>query len=83
MWLDPSEDEFFNNATITIAGRIQDKAIQLGKSSADAFLYPNYVVADTPLRLLYGDNVARLAQISKAHDPNNLLSLTGGFKLNP
>lgn len=78
-WTNPSDDQFFNDLLIQIAGTLQTAAVRKGLSATEAVLYPNYVVAQTPLKFLYGDNVGALAKISKKWDPWNLLSLTGGF----
>jgi hypothetical protein len=42
---------------------IQAFAIQEGQSLATDLHYPNYALDDTPLRLLYGENVPKLLEI--------------------
>ena len=60
---------------------VQAKAIDEGVSLPDDILYPNYALADTPLELLYGDNLPRLKEIAAMYDPEKVMSLTGGFKI--
>lgn len=78
-WDDPSDDKYFNDLLMQLAGDMQAAAIAEGLSSSDALFYPNYVLSDTPLERMYGDNVGVLAEIAKKWDPWHLLSLTGGF----
>ncbi|TDL26136.1 FAD-binding domain-containing protein [Rickenella mellea] len=60
--------------------KVQERAVQEGQSRWDDLLYPNYALADTPLELMYGKNVERLAEIAKKFDPKGVMRLTGGFK---
>lgn len=47
-----------------------------------ASAYPNYALFDTPLNQLYGAaNVKALKKLKKMVDPNNVMGLTGGFRL--
>ncbi|TDL24025.1 FAD-binding domain-containing protein [Rickenella mellea] len=64
----------------TMSKAIQAKAVEVGQSRWDDLLYPNYALADTPLNLMYGDNVARLNNIAKKVDPHGVMKLSGGFK---
>lgn len=53
-----------------------------GQSSVGtAAAYPNYAMYDTPVELLYGDNVPRLQAIKATVDPFDIMGLAGGFKL--
>lgn len=63
------------------ADKIQAKAVSEGVSAYDDIKYPNYALYDTPLKLLYGDNVPRLKEIAARFDPDRVMTLTGGFKL--
>ncbi|PAV20125.1 FAD-binding domain-containing [Pyrrhoderma noxium] len=58
---------------------VQNKAVELGVSLWDDPLYPNYSLGDTPLELLYGDNVPRLKEIAAKYDPEKVMTLTNGF----
>ncbi|KAL5476865.1 hypothetical protein ACEPAI_3051 [Sanghuangporus weigelae] len=58
---------------------IQAKAVEEGQSLWDDILYPNYALTDSPLNLVYGENVPRLRNIAAHYDPDKVMSLTGGF----
>ena len=53
----------------------------VGHNVVDPIIYPNYAIFDTPLVDLYGTNLPRLQTIKAAVDPQNVMGLTGGFKL--
>ncbi|KAK7038750.1 hypothetical protein VNI00_010635 [Paramarasmius palmivorus] len=76
-----ADDEFFVNAIREAQQAIQARAIEEGQSFPDDILYNNYVPADTPLELLYGDNLGRLREIKRQIDPENVMGLAGGFKI--
>lgn len=59
---------------------IQAKAVEEGVSRWDDILYPNYALVNTPLDLVYGENVPRLREIAANHDPERVMTLTGGFR---
>ncbi|KAI6120590.1 hypothetical protein EDD16DRAFT_1518683 [Pisolithus croceorrhizus] len=42
--------------------------------------YPNYAIFDTPLELIYGDNLPRLRSLQRQVDPEHVMGLTGGFR---
>ncbi|THH19350.1 hypothetical protein EW146_g1809 [Bondarzewia mesenterica] len=63
-----------SSQTITAA------AISDGQDIADAAIYGNYALFDTPLENIYGSNVDRLKSIKQVYDPDNVMGLTGGFK---
>jgi Berberine and berberine like len=52
-----------------------------GQDVSHAAVHPNYALFDTPLEDLYGANLPRLRAIKREVDPENVMSLTGGFKL--
>ncbi|EJD05533.1 FAD-binding domain-containing protein [Fomitiporia mediterranea MF3/22] len=59
---------------------IQAKAVEEGVSRWDDILYPNYALTDTPLELVYGENVPRLRALAEKYDPDRVMTLTGGFR---
>ncbi|ESK88810.1 putative fad dependent oxidoreductase [Moniliophthora roreri MCA 2997] len=79
-WYNATDDAYFLNALEEAQQAIQAVAIAEGQSFADDILYNNYAPADTPLELLYGDNLKRLKEVKERVDPGNIMGLTGGFK---
>jgi hypothetical protein len=49
--------------------------------SAEAPLYPNYAIWDTPMDKMYGRNVGTLKEVKRKVDPEDVMGLAGGFKL--
>ncbi|KAJ7593193.1 FAD-binding domain-containing protein [Mycena floridula] len=79
-WSDPKDTEYAHATLRKLSDKIQAFAIQEGQSMATDLHYPNYALDDTPLNLLYGNNVHRLKQIKQHVDPKNIMGLTGGFQ---
>lgn len=79
-WLDPSKDQIFYDAIRSSVALIKAQAISEGQDIADAPIYGNYALFDTPLKDIYGANVKRLKSIKKTYDPHNVTGLAGGFK---
>ncbi|KAJ3772061.1 hypothetical protein EV361DRAFT_448626 [Lentinula raphanica] len=75
-------DDSFHSAIKQSANQITAVALAEGQTGVDsAPLYPNYAIYDTPLERLYGDNVAKMQSVKARVDPNNIMGLTGGFKI--
>ncbi len=68
-------------AVRSFADTIRDVALQDGQNMSHAAKYPNYAIFGTPLEDMYGGNVERLRKIRAAIDPDNVIGLTGGWKL--
>ena len=79
-WALPTEDDVFHDAIRASADRIRAVAVAEGQDIAGAPLYGNYAIHDTPLELIYGDNLPRLRKIKSLVDPSNVMGLAGGFK---
>lgn len=43
--------------------------------------YPNYAAAATPVDEMYLGNLPVLKALKKRYDPDNVMGLTGGFKI--
>ncbi|KAF8124590.1 hypothetical protein EV363DRAFT_1403151 [Boletus edulis] len=78
-WLSSESDQDVDTAIRTSAQTLQAHISQIGL--ANAVVYPNYAIFDTPLDQLYGANLPRLQAIKKMADPHNVMGLAGGFKL--
>jgi Berberine and berberine like len=85
LWSDPEDDEIARKLTEEYHTAIQEKAVELSVSKRqggpDMFYPPNYSMGITTSSAIYGPNMPRLQEIRKRVDPDNLVSLTGGFKI--
>ena len=72
-WTLAADDAYFHAAAIESARVLTDTAIADGQQLDDVTLYPNYALYDTPVAEMYGANLARLASVEKAIDPNNVM----------
>jgi hypothetical protein len=79
-WEAETSDDFIIGVMKDLAENIREEAVSESQDVADAFIYGNYALADTPLSSIYGDNVARLQQIRRDIDPDDVMGLAGGFK---
>ena len=80
-WTDEQFDQDFLDVIKQSTQRIKEAAIRDGQLGvAEAPVYPNYALSDTPLEDIYGDNVTKLRMLKERVDPENVMELTGGFK---
>ncbi|KAI0043437.1 FAD-binding domain-containing protein [Auriscalpium vulgare] len=79
-WANKSSDSAMLDAFHKSSATIRAAASAEGQNITNAWTYPNYALEDTPVKEMYGDNVARLRAIHKRVDPDNTMGLTGGFK---
>ena len=63
-----------------ISGTIRAAALADGQNVSCAAKYPNYALFDTPLEDIYGENVDRLRKVRGTIDPEDVMSLAGGWK---
>ncbi|KAI0767639.1 FAD dependent oxidoreductase [Fomes fomentarius] len=75
-----SADSKFRDAARQSAAYLTQVAVSQGQDIADAALYNNYAIFDTPLERLYGGNVQRLKELKAKYDPGNVMGLAGGWK---
>ena len=63
----------------TLTSVVREKAFTLGLSKPSDPLYPNYVNDNTDIKAVYGDNLSKLREIAAKYDPEQVMTLTGGF----
>jgi hypothetical protein len=79
-WALNSSDTTFQNAARQSTANLISIAESQGQNIANAPLYGNYAIYDTPLSSIYGGNLQALHAIKAFVDPNNVMGLAGGFK---
>ncbi|KAI0752556.1 FAD-binding domain-containing protein [Daedaleopsis nitida] len=79
-YTDVTEDDTMHDAARQSAAQLTQVAVAAGQDIADAALYTNYAIYDTPLERMYGDNVGKLQALKAKYDPGNVMSLAGGWK---
>ncbi|KZT74093.1 FAD-binding domain-containing protein [Daedalea quercina L-15889] len=79
-WWFEESDALVNEIMVQSAEYLTQFAVSQGQPVADVTLYPNYAIWNTTVERLYGDNLARLQSIKAEYDPNNVMSLAGGWK---
>jgi hypothetical protein len=80
VWSNSSLDDTMAFALRNISITIRDVALADGQNVSYAAKYPNYALFGTPLEDMYGENVERLHSIRAAIDPEDVMSLAGGWK---
>lgn len=83
MWSDPADDEIAFKLTEEYHNKIWQKAVLLGisKPQGEVFFPPNYSLGITHPRMIYGPNMQWLQELKTRIDPDNIIGLTGGFKI--
>lgn len=79
-WTNPLFDEAIQKAIRESAALIKAQAVAGGQDVADAAVYGNYAIFDTPVENIYGRHLPRLKRIREAYDPRGVMGLAGGFK---
>ncbi|THH28908.1 hypothetical protein EUX98_g5290 [Antrodiella citrinella] len=79
-WSLPSSDAFMFDAIQQSSARLTAVALKSGQDVANAPLYPNYAIFDTPVERMYGAGLGRLQRIKKGYDPLNVMGQAGGWK---
>lgn len=81
-WVDPAEDQIIEAAMHRIIGTLETALIEEGHEDVKmAPLYSNYALWDAPLDRIYGSSLPRLKEIKAKVDPENVMGLAGGFKV--
>ena len=79
-WSNSSLDGTMAFALRNFTDTIRDVALAGGQNVSRAAKYVNYALFGTPLEDMYGGNVERLRKIRAGIDPDDVMSLTGGWK---
>ncbi|KAI0773004.1 FAD-binding domain-containing protein [Trametes elegans] len=79
-WGASFEDETFQDAARQSAAHLSQIIQAEGQDVADAALYGNYAIFDTPLERIYGANLPRLKELKAQYDPEGVMNLAGGWK---
>jgi len=82
-WASPSDDDIFLAELRSTRDVLFQIVLDEGQNVAGSkqIQYANYALDDTPISNLFGNNLARLKNIRQIWDPDNVMYLTGGFKL--
>ncbi|OBZ76960.1 Bifunctional solanapyrone synthase [Grifola frondosa] len=80
-WGLEAADDLMHASARQSAAQLTQVAVAEGQDVADAPLYGNYAIFDTPLSRIYGDNLATLQSLKAKYDPGNVMGLAGGWKL--
>jgi hypothetical protein len=86
VWNSTADDAVITSAQGTSAARLRAKAVQLGQVEADPSYpgwsaYANYAPYWFTKDDIWGENVDQLEDIKAIYDPDDVMGLTGGFKL--
>ena len=81
-WADPTKDAIFKKGLVDIRDALEAKLVEEGYTGVTtAPLYSNYALWDVPLNRIYGSNLERLQEVKRKVDPEDIMGLTGGFKI--
>jgi hypothetical protein len=79
-WTDPNDDAIMQQVGAESVAYMKQFVADAGQDVANALLYPNCAPSGTALEDMYGDALERLQSIRSAVDPDNVMSLTGGWR---
>lgn len=83
-WTNPAQDTLFKESLQQTRRTLVSLAALDGQPVTPmdgAYKYPNYAALGTPLEQLYGEHLPRLRDIKQRYDPEDVMGLTGGWKL--
>lgn len=68
-------------ATVQSSVHLKAVATSEGQDISEAPLYGNYAIAGTPVEQIFGDSLPRMRATKERVDPQNVMGLTGGWKV--
>ncbi|KAH9833192.1 FAD dependent oxidoreductase [Rhodofomes roseus] len=81
-WTDATYDDAFYAAIVASSQNLTDTAVADGQTLVmGAPLYPNYVLFGTGVASIYGESLAEMTVLKERYDPENVMGLTGGWKI--
>lgn len=82
MWNDATDDELMSQVTTEVAQQLASVARAEGQDVDAVAVYGNYASSDTwTAQRIFGSSLPRLQTIKKKYDPDNVMGLTGGWKV--
>ena len=63
------------------AAHLRAVALAAGEDIADVPVYGNYAGPNTPVEQIFGDSRPRMRETKQRVDPDNVMSLAGGWKV--
>jgi hypothetical protein len=73
-WIDPADDDYYKQAALASAAYLTKFANSEGQNLDQFKLYPNYCLASTPAKAMYGTANAAILRATKArYDPTNIM----------
>jgi hypothetical protein len=85
-WSDPKDDTTILQAIKASTDKLRAKAVALGQTNSavkktNSVKYPNYAAGFNSPADIYGTNLPILNKLAKKYDPNGVMTLAGGFKV--
>lgn len=73
-WIDPLDDDYYKQAALASAAYLTNYANSKGQDLGQYYLYPNYCLASTTAKQMYGTvNSAALRAAKAKYDPTNIM----------
>ena len=81
LWEDEKEDGFWIERMKSALEEIRKVALEEGVTTNDAAIYMNTALEDTPVEHIYQGNLEHVREVRKKYDPDDFMSMTGGFRI--
>lgn len=81
-WTSSGDDQTMANTATQSVQQLNKVASAEGQDISTVPVYGNYAGSHTwTSDRIFGDNLSKLQSLKKQYDPNNVMSLTGGWKI--